>query len=218
MAGSVNKVILIGNLGKDPEIRRTQDGRPIANLTRRHLGKLARQDHRRAQGKDRVAPRRDLQRGPVQDRRAIPQEGLEGLSRRRVCRRANGPTKTATTNIRPRSCCRASIRADHARHPRRRWRRRPPTAATISARAGRARARAAPAGHGRAPASRADMDDENSVLRPRGHRDEDVSRFRIGGRDMRAGLPLAAVSALRRHGHGLAAARSTPHRASRVVR
>jgi single-strand DNA-binding protein len=32
MAGSVNKVILIGNLGKDPEIRRTQDGRPIANL------------------------------------------------------------------------------------------------------------------------------------------------------------------------------------------
>jgi single-strand DNA-binding protein len=32
MAGSVNKVILIGNLGADPEIRRTQDGRAIANL------------------------------------------------------------------------------------------------------------------------------------------------------------------------------------------
>ena len=32
MAGSVNKVILIGNQGADPEIRRTQDGRPIANL------------------------------------------------------------------------------------------------------------------------------------------------------------------------------------------
>ena len=33
MAGSVNKVILVGNLGKDPEIRRTQDGRPIASLS-----------------------------------------------------------------------------------------------------------------------------------------------------------------------------------------
>lgn len=33
MAGSVNKVILIGNLGKDPVIRRTQDGRPIANFS-----------------------------------------------------------------------------------------------------------------------------------------------------------------------------------------
>ena len=32
MAGSVNKVILIGNLGADPEIRHTQDGNPICNL------------------------------------------------------------------------------------------------------------------------------------------------------------------------------------------
>ena len=33
MTGSVNRVMLIGNLGKDPEIRRTKDGRPIANLS-----------------------------------------------------------------------------------------------------------------------------------------------------------------------------------------
>ncbi len=33
MAGSVNKVILIGNLGRDPEIRSTQDGTRVANLS-----------------------------------------------------------------------------------------------------------------------------------------------------------------------------------------
>lgn len=32
MAGSINKVILVGNLGRDPEIRATQDGREICNL------------------------------------------------------------------------------------------------------------------------------------------------------------------------------------------
>ncbi len=32
MSGSINKIILVGNLGADPEIRRTQDGRPVANL------------------------------------------------------------------------------------------------------------------------------------------------------------------------------------------
>ena len=32
MAGSVNKVILLGNLGADPEIRHTQDGNPICNM------------------------------------------------------------------------------------------------------------------------------------------------------------------------------------------
>lgn len=32
MAGSVNKVILVGNLGADPEIRRSNSGDPIANM------------------------------------------------------------------------------------------------------------------------------------------------------------------------------------------
>ncbi len=33
MAGSINKVILVGNLGADPEIRQTKDGKSIANLS-----------------------------------------------------------------------------------------------------------------------------------------------------------------------------------------
>jgi single-strand DNA-binding protein len=33
MAGSVNKVILVGNLGKDPEVRHTQDGKAIVSLS-----------------------------------------------------------------------------------------------------------------------------------------------------------------------------------------
>ncbi len=33
MAGSVNKVILIGNLGRDPEVRFSQDGNKIVNMS-----------------------------------------------------------------------------------------------------------------------------------------------------------------------------------------
>lgn len=33
MAGSVNKVILVGNLGRDPEVRHTQDGQKIVHLS-----------------------------------------------------------------------------------------------------------------------------------------------------------------------------------------
>ena len=33
MAGSINKVILVGNLGKDPEVRRLNNGDPVVNLS-----------------------------------------------------------------------------------------------------------------------------------------------------------------------------------------
>ena len=43
VAGSVNKVILIGNLGKDPEARRMNNGGEVVSFTTRHLRKLERQ-------------------------------------------------------------------------------------------------------------------------------------------------------------------------------
>jgi single-strand DNA-binding protein len=33
MSASVNKAILVGNLGKDPEVRRLQNGKPVVNLS-----------------------------------------------------------------------------------------------------------------------------------------------------------------------------------------
>ncbi len=33
MAGSVNKVILVGNLGRDPEVRQLPDGNPVVNIS-----------------------------------------------------------------------------------------------------------------------------------------------------------------------------------------
>ena len=41
MANSVNKVILVGNLGRDLEIRRTQDGRTDRESERGDLGDVA---------------------------------------------------------------------------------------------------------------------------------------------------------------------------------
>ncbi len=55
-----------------------------------------------------MALRRDLQREPVQGRRAVSAQGLEGLHRGRRCRRASGRTSRARIATRPRSFCRAS--------------------------------------------------------------------------------------------------------------
>ena len=119
MAGTVNKVILVGNLGKDPEIRRTNDGRPIANL-RGDVRKLAGQEYRRAQGTHRMAPGGDLQRGPCKVAEHYLKKGakvyVEGQLQTRKYTDQAGVEHYSTE-----SCCRSSIaRATYAGRPRRR--------------------------------------------------------------------------------------------------
>ena len=81
MAGSVNKVILIGNLGRDPEVRSFPNGGKVVNLRLATSERWRDKQHRREQGADRVALGRDLQREPRADRRAVPAQGLDGLHR-----------------------------------------------------------------------------------------------------------------------------------------
>ena len=84
MAGSVNKVILVGNLGADPEIRRTQDGRPIANL--RIATSESWRDKATGERKEKTEWHRVVifSEGALQDRRAISEEGRQGLHRGRA--------------------------------------------------------------------------------------------------------------------------------------
>ena len=81
MAGSVNKVILVGNLGKDPEVRTTQDGSKIVNLTLATSETWNDRAVRRAQGTHRVAPGGDLQRPGRRRGRALSEEGRQDLRR-----------------------------------------------------------------------------------------------------------------------------------------
>ena len=60
MAGSVNKVILIGNLGADPEVRSFQNGGQVCNLRIATSEYWKDKQQRRAPREDRVAHRRDL--------------------------------------------------------------------------------------------------------------------------------------------------------------
>ena len=81
MAGSVNKVILVGNLGRDPEVRSTQDGTQGGQFVAGDLGKLERQEQRRAARTHRMAPGGDLQRAPGRRCREISEKGQQGLYR-----------------------------------------------------------------------------------------------------------------------------------------
>ena len=108
MAGSVNKVILVGNLGADPEIRRTQDGRPIVNLRVATTELLARQGRRASarsapSGTASSSSPRGSPRSPSSTSRRV-----RGFISKGSCRPANGRTRAGRTAIPPRSSCRTS--------------------------------------------------------------------------------------------------------------
>ena len=106
MAGSVNKVILVGNLGKDPVIRRTQDGQPIANL------RIATSDTWKDKNTGEKREKTEWHRVAIFNEglcRVVEQYLRKGpRSILKVnCRRANGRISPGRTNIQPKSCCRA---------------------------------------------------------------------------------------------------------------
>ncbi len=120
MAGSVNKVILVGNLGKDPEIRRTQDGRPIANLS------VATSDTWRDKATGERKEKTEWHRvvifneGAVQDRRAISEEGRQGLHRGRVADPQMDRPERRREILDRSGAAGLQLDADHARRPQRR--------------------------------------------------------------------------------------------------
>lgn len=104
---SVNKVILIGNLGRDPEVRTFQNGGKVCNL------RIATSET----WKDKTSgeKREKTEWHSV----AIFNEGLVRIAEQYLkkarrciskasCRRANGRTRAARTSTRPRLCCKAS--------------------------------------------------------------------------------------------------------------
>ena len=103
--GSVNKVILVGNLGKDPEIRRTQDGRPIANLS------VATSETWRDKATGERKEKTEWHRVVIFSEplcKIVEQylkKGAKFTSKAR-CKPANGPTRAASRSTRPKSSCR----------------------------------------------------------------------------------------------------------------
>ncbi len=107
MAGSVNKVILVGNVGKDPEIRRTQDGRPIANLS------IATSESWRDKATGEKKEKTEWHRVVIFSEplcKIVEQYVKKGAKLYIEARfkRASGPTNRALKSIRPRLCCKAS--------------------------------------------------------------------------------------------------------------
>ena len=75
---SLNKVMLIGRLGADPEIRYSQDEKPVANFSIATNSYWNKDGER--QKKNRVAPNRCI-RPQGRDLRRVPEKGPPGVRR-----------------------------------------------------------------------------------------------------------------------------------------
>ena len=169
MAGSVNKVILVGNLGRDPEVRSTQDGTKIVHLA------VATSERWRDRNSGENRERTEWHRVVIFNER-LGEVAEKYLSKGRsvylegACRPANGRTSRARSATRPRSCCNASgaswscsAAATRAASPAPAPR--PTTSRTGGGRQARRRVAAAAAGRGGAPRRESsegfdDLDDE----------------------------------------------------------
>ena len=106
MAGSVNKVILVGNLGRDPEVRSMQDGRSMVNMS------VATSDTWRDRQTGERKERTEWHRVVIFNEKLAEvaqkyvRKGCRSMSRD-SSRRANGPTRAARSATRPRSSSRA---------------------------------------------------------------------------------------------------------------
>ena len=107
MAGSVNKVILIGNLGADPEIRRTQDGRPVANL--RLATSESWSDKATGERKEKTEWHRVVifNENLCRIAEQYLKKGSKVYHRRRAADAQMAGPSRARTAIRPKWCCRA---------------------------------------------------------------------------------------------------------------
>ena len=98
---TLNKMMIIGNLGADPELRYTPSGKAVAELRVAVNDRFARTG-RRVAGRDAVVPRRALGPGRRARRRAAAQ-GAQGLCRGRRCALASGKARTGRSAPRSRS-------------------------------------------------------------------------------------------------------------------
>ena len=102
MARGVNKAIIVGNLGRDPEVRYTANGSAVANIT--VATSESWKDKQSGERQERTEWHRVVFfRAPGGNCRGISEKGFAGLHRRKHTRLKNGKTRRAVRIvIRPR--------------------------------------------------------------------------------------------------------------------